>query len=965
MTTLEPGILNAAISCLQHSVDLAPNGHPDKPGYLNNLGNALETRFEHLGSPNDLESAIVVKRQAVDLTPDGHSHKPAYLNNLGNALQARFDRFGSLDDLESAISAIVVKREAVDLTPDSHPVKPSRLNNLGNAFETRFDRLGSLDDLESAIVVNREAADLTPDNHPDKPRRLSNFGNVLETRFSRLGSLNDLKSAIVVKCRAVDLTPDSHPDKPACLNNLGSALRTHFDRLGSLDDLESAIVVHRQAVDLTPDGHPHKSICLNNLGNALETRFSCLGRLDDLESAIVVKRQVVDLTPDGHPDKPGWLSDFGIVLMTRFNRLGSLDDLESAIMVEREAVDITPDGHPDKPAQLSSLGIALETRFGQTRNPEDLQAACDAFTSAINQETGPPSVRFHAVRRCASVHRIQIQLGRATYQDLMNTFNQAFSLIPQVAWLGASISQRYATLSSIGKVVNDAVSVAIQTGDLSRAIEWLEEGRSVVWGQLLQLRSPVDDLHSYYPDLADRLQSLSRDLETSGSDIGSGRIQDPASIFDLNELLHSNPDTTVHDQVSVRVRLAQAYQDLLQHIREQDGFKDFLLPKTLAELIPPHRTDGPVVIINVHWSRCDALVVYGSAEPIVHVPLPNLTFKFAENMRLCFIQSLREAHVRRREGADGEAVDSGLVQDHHDRGAIPFKYRVDFLIAGVLRDLWLRVVQPVLERIEEKLADFAVTGLPHVTWCPTGPLAFLPIHAAGIYGRRGMPDDGRKLFDIVVSSYTPTLSALLRPPRMFVDGWPSIKALVVSQPKTPHMSMLPGVTSEVVNVRKHLGGQIEHLDDKDATVEVVLRAMKDDHCQLIHLACHGIQDAVDPTKSAFALYDGRLTLSQLMSSSVRNAELAFLSACETSTGDEKLPEEAVHLAAGMLAVGCRSVIGTMWSIGDQDAPIIADEVYRRLKEGFVPGDGRLNTAQALHEAVKVLREKVGESNIVR
>ncbi|KAI0026319.1 CHAT domain-containing protein, partial [Vararia minispora EC-137] len=255
-----------------------------------------------------------------------------------------------------------------------------------------------------------------------------------------------------------------------------------------------------------------------------------------------------------------------------------------------------------------------------------------------------------------------------------------------------------------------------------------------------------------------------------------------------------------------------------------------------------------------------------------------------------------------------------------------------------------------------------------ITWCPTGPLAFLPVHAAGIYGRRGcreMHGDGMKLSDIVVSSYTPTLSALLRSPRMFADGWPSMKALVVSQPDTPDMSKLPGVLSEVAQIEKHLGGQITHLNDKDATVKAVLDAMNEDHCQVIHLACHGLQNAVEPTESAFVLYDGNLTLSRLVSSQLRNAELAFLSACQTSTGHEKLPEEAVHLAAGMLVVGSRSVIGTMWSIGDQDAPIIADEVYRQLKRNYVPGDGRLKTAYALHKAAKVLREKVGESNIVR
>src|ERR1700733_6751721 len=42
---------------------------------------------------------------------------------------------------------------------------------------------------------------------------------------------------------------------------------------------------------------------------------------------------------------------------------------------------------------------------------------------------------------------------------------------------------------------------------------------------------------------------------------------------------------------------------------------------------------------------------------------------------------------------------------------------------------------------------------------------------------------------------------------------------------------------------------------------------------------------------------------------------------QTAKGDSKLPEEAIHLAAGMLMVRYGSVVGTMWSIRDDDAPI--------------------------------------------
>ena len=63
----------------------------------------------------------------------------------------------------------------------------------------------------------------------------------------------------------------------------------------------------------------------------------------------------------------------------------------------------------------------------------------------------------------------------------------------------------------------------------------------------------------------------------------------------------------------------------------------------------------------------------------------------------------------------------------------------------------------------------------HMAWGPTGHLAFLPIH--GLYGEKDQP-----IFNYVVSSYTPTLTALLntkRPPARRSDN-PQL--LAVSQP---------------------------------------------------------------------------------------------------------------------------------------------------------------------------------------
>ena len=96
--------------------------------------------------------------------------------------------------------------------------------------------------------------------------------------------------------------------------------------------------------------------------------------------------------------------------------------------------------------------------------------------------------------------------------------------------------------------------------------------------------------------------------------------------------------------------------------------------------------------------------------------------------------------------------------------------------------------------------------------------------------------------------------------------------------------------------------------------------------------------------------------------------LAFLSACQTAVGDRKTWEESARLAAGMLAVGFKGVVGTMWSIGDADAPIVVDAYYKELlalRSSGTLRKGETGAAYALHEATRVLREKVGVDNFVR
>jgi CHAT domain-containing protein len=213
--------------------------------------------------------------------------------------------------------------------------------------------------------------------------------------------------------------------------------------------------------------------------------------------------------------------------------------------------------------------------------------------------------------------------------------------------------------------------------------------------------------------------------------------------------------------------------------------------------------------------------------------------------------------------------------------------------------------------------------------------------------------------DFAVSSYTPMLESLLKPSMRVVPASGDPKILIVSQPETPGQSSIPGTELEAAVIQSIFPQTTKVLNRHEGTIGAVLECMKTH--SWVHLACHGIQDSLD---SAFALEDGKLKLSTLMGQSLPHAEIAFLSACQTASGDEQLPEEAVHLAAGMLNVGYKSVIGTMWSISDVQATKVAEKFYDAMKKQLAAGQ-ELRPAYALHDATQHLRETVGVFEFLR
>ncbi|KAK0474433.1 CHAT domain-containing protein [Armillaria novae-zelandiae] len=910
--------LDQAIELGNRAVTLADGDQDDQLSLFSHLSRSYLRRFNSLGNLDDLNSAVSAAEFVVSVSAEGSYLKANSLHHLALCLYQRFERLGELSDIESAIK---MGRLAFSLTPEGDELKCWALQNTALSLSQRFVRLGTSDDLEESISVGRKALDFIPEDFPEKYSMLSHLSNFLQRRFYMFGDSADLDEAIVKGIDALKAVPSTSPDRSGILDTLGSCLFVRSQLNGDLNDLTESISLLQSALSNTPDGHRFKPIILEHLSKSFRYRFFKTKDTDDIDEAVSAGRRAVAFTPDDDPNKPSRLNHLVCSLQDRFIHRKHIDDLEESISCAKEALSLIPDGHQEKNHILSHLGDAVELRFDHFQNRSDADEATSLYKSAALSPIDRPDDRLYATSRWASLC-VKINCPSA-----LEAYKVALNLLPQAVWTGKSIAARHRRLADYGSIVNEAATYVLQLGYTDTALEWLETGRAIVWGQLHNLRSPVDFLSDAHPDLMERLSQVTAALEKASSgDVNTEHFK----------------GMTMEEIAKEHRRLATEWDGLVERVRALPGFEDFLGPKKLASLKNVAKL-GPVILVNISPAGCDALILRSDLDDVLHIPLKDFTYEDAENLQKQLTKALSAYGVRTRA--------SQPVYTTSEKS----------IFMKVLKVLWTSIVKPVLDGLAFSPCDS--TNLPRLWWCPTGPLAFLPLHAAGDYNTN---KQGTKLSDYVVSSYIPTLTILL-------DKLEKIRTfkglLAISQPNTPRMPNLPGTEEELQKIKERgTNFFVQYLKGKEATPDTVLHGMAT--CNWVHMACHATQEKAKSLDSTFHLHpspnypDGHLPLSHLIAKSFPDADFAYLSACQTATGDESLSEESVHLAAGMLMAGYQSVVATLWSIRDSDAPRVADEVYSRLFKDGKP-DSR-NAAIALHHAVQSLRRDVeNESDSLR
>ncbi|KAF8604310.1 TPR-like protein [Ceratobasidium sp. AG-I] len=903
--------LKCALSFKLQAICRAPRDAAYLPFLFMELGMSLFKRFESHKDPRDIDHAIMCHKQS--LIGNHHSEElPKCWMALGISVRSRFEYTNRTEDIDQSIKYL---RLAAKGTPDTHVAfKAGRMNQLALSLTARYGHLGELVDLDESIELTQKAIATVPYDHPDKANCLNNLNQLLMRRFRRLDDLKDFDGAIKCQEESVELTPDDDPLKPPRLSILGNSLASRFNYLGDLSDLERSVQLLEKAVSLTAPDNVLRSRWLGNLGAALLDRYTVEERSEDIDASIELLTQATSLGLDTEVMRAGNFAHLGHSYMVRFLRHKRIEDIDNAITNQHHACSLIPESHVNKTGFLIMLAKSHWYRFRYAETFLDIILSSWGFHTAALLPSGKPRHRIEAALKCARISRPLDPVFSLKHYTL------AMELLPQVVWLGTTVQRRYEIAPGIGLVMSEAAAAAIQLEEYGLALEWLEQGRSIVWQQTLSLRSPFDALSLADRGLAERLKEIARQLDNIGT-------SQPTNPYVPNDTPAS--EQAAHEKAAQeRRRLAEEWDRRLEEVRRIPDFSDFMQPRKSAELIQAAKS-GPVVVFNVHDTRCDALVLLPNSQEVTHVPLPSFSLQKAAMAYKQMTHSLQRKGVRERGVRVGQAQRKDVFE-------------------SILSLLWSDVAQPVLQSLGY-LQVAPTLDLPHITWCATGPLAFLPLHAAGCYSK---PHE--RVYNYAVSSYTPTLSALLAPdrsPRAFRG------ILGIGQTNTPGFQSLYGTVQELSRIQQHIKDvRYTQLDEENATVSVVMDAIEGH--SWVHFACHASQNASDPTASAFHLHDGALSLATIMKKSFKNADLAFLSACQTAKGDPNLPDEAVHLAAGMLMAGFPSVIATMWSIRDEDAPLVAEEVYVQLLEGGKPDSRR--AAGALHKAVERLREEVGE-----
>jgi CHAT domain-containing protein len=902
----------------------------DGPEVLFNLGRALDLSYERTGDPDLLDESTDSFQAALDAAGPDHAERAKMLSALATQVRKRGLRLDEAADLHRAVE---LSRQALAAAPERHPARTGCLTHLATALAARYELLMTEEDLEEAVRRGREATEAETPAMSAHERTVTwnNLGMLLRRAHERSHALTDLTEAIGALRTAVEAAPGGTGVGDAA-SNLCLALSDLYDRTGVLADLDEAVDAGRLAVQAYPDGHVNRPGALTNLVFVLGERGRLLGRRGDVDKAVRYGRIATRTMSYGHPDLRRYLAGLASALLCRYEVTGDAADLEEAADATRQSLKVLPDGDWRRVSSLLLLGqvhtsaalhalghapvsglphlsdglnlaqlpdligrlprsTAVKT-FGLTR----LSTALDAIGLTRLSE----SVEAFATARLAAGLD---EPGRPALRAAVAAFREAATVQGVPAKVRFSAAAHWAlravmlvdwpeALTAYQVAVAQLPSLAWHGLELEDRISGLATSDSIACdaaAAALHLGRPVTALQLLEQGRG-VLLAQAVDSRFALPELAEYDAELAARIEELRSALNDTSDARRRRELAAEL---DASTEQAYRVLGLDGLLRAPSPEELREAA----ADGAVIVVNTSLLRCDALIV--TRDTVRTVPLPDLDLAWVKEQAESLLTVLASPQTAR------EALEE------------------------TLSGLAYRIVEPVLENLPP--------GTTRLWWCPTGPLTLLPLHAAGT-----LPDRH-------VCSYATTLRSLAQARKRQSHDDPGA-VLVVDQAEVPALTPLPAARREALGLVTRLTKRTL-LTGPTVTPPALRKALPRHTC--LHFAGHARHDPVHPADSGLHCHGGLLTVEDISRLRLDRADLAFLAACETARGTERLPDEPVHLAGALQLAGFPHVVATQWMAHDDTTQRFTERFYTELCNDGRPFPAR--TAFALHAAVREIR----------
>lgn len=783
-------------------------------------------------------------------------------------------------------------------------------------------------DLETAKDLFRQALAIFEKWHPesiDVSDVLNNLGAAASDQGDQVAAKDFYRRSLALQTK---LSPRSL-GMAAGWNNLGVVALRQADLAAAEDAFRHALDLYQV---LAPES-ARVAIVLDNLGEVIDERGDPARAMDyfrraqelqeklgiggfeltrtlrnrglvaaglgDLETAQTHLRRVLEIFEQSAPeslDVAASLNDLGDLELRRGDTATATTHFLRALEIEKK---LAPKSY-DTASTLLKLGRAAVLR----RDPETARAHLrDAL--AMFEEVVPGS------KWEAEVHHTLATIERESGQGerALEHFERALDALdaqrPRLGGseeIGAGFAARYTGIYA------DTIDLLVERGEPGRAFHVLERSRSRSFLALLARRDLV--FAADVPAELDRERrqlnaAYDQTLETLGA-LGVEEEDQRAGLRrELDEIRHRL------EGVRERIRAASPRLASLQDPAPLDAgqARQLLDPGTL-------------------------LLAYSLGEQRSHLFALSPAFPEPRVFRL---------EIGRQELADAVERWRAFLQQSRDRASIELQ----------AERLGRELLGPAAELIAaaERLAIV-----------PDGPLHHLPWSALRLPGggdEQGFLIEAKPLHVLASATVFGELKGRRRPRS-------ALRLVAFGDPDYPagngEFAPLPATRLEVEAVRQ--------LDPENARVYLGEEASEERvkavaaSAEILHFACHARLDERSPLDSALALSlprerregeeNGLLQAWEIFEELHLDAELVTLSACATASGRELGGEGILGLTRAFQYAGARSVLASLWEVGDESTAELMRRFYGYLREGA-------SKAEALRRAqVEAMRAQKSE-----